>query len=159
MPSSSKIDINSAAFKRHGLFADLTEQELNELIVFLRVERWSLGEHIITEGDRGGTLYVVHQGGVNVLKHVVSREGEHKGKVISLGEGDTFGEMALLDQQPYTASVVANADSIVLALDSADLRKLNPHIYVTMLANITREVSRRLRAADSYFATSLFSNH
>ncbi len=67
--------------------------------------------------------------------------------------------MALLDQEPYTASVVTNADSVVLALDNTDVRKLNPRIYATMLANLAREVSRRLNATDSYFATSLFSNH
>ena len=159
MPPARKIDLNSAGLRRHGLFAGVTEQELQELMALFRVGHWPRGERIVAEGDCGSTLYVVHQGGVDVLKQIVSRQGSRTAKITSLSEGDTFGEMALLDQEPYTASVVTNADSIVLALDNTDVRKLNPRIYATMLANLAREVSRRLNATDSYFATSLFSNH
>jgi len=159
MPASSKIEINSATFKSNGLFAGLSEVELKELIGFFQVRQWPRGGRIINEGERGGVLYIVYQGGVDILKQMVSREGERAEKITALREGDTFGETVLLDQQPHSASVVANTDSIVLALDNADLHRVDPHIYATMLANLTHEVSRRLRTTDQYYAMALFSNH
>jgi CRP-like cAMP-binding protein len=159
MSKSDKIAINPAMLKREGLFAGLSDEELKELAGFFRVAHWPPGGRIITEGERDAALYIVYAGGVDILKQVALREGKREEKIASLGVGDTFGEMALLDQQPRSASVVANADSVVLVLDQSALGKLDPAIHAKMLVNITREVSRRLRATDRSFAVSLFSIH
>jgi CRP-like cAMP-binding protein len=68
--------------------------------------------------------------------------------------------MELIDEQPRSATVIAQPDTVVLALDNLDLRKLNlinTRVYATMLLNLAREISRRLRATDQYLAVSLFS--
>ncbi len=156
----AKITLDPAFLKRHGLFAGLAEDDLKDLPVLFRVEQFNRGERIISEGERGGSLYVIYQGGVDILKQVVSREGECQEKIATLHVGDTFGEMELIDQQPRSASVVAHPSTIVLALDNIDLHKLNlrnTRVYATMLLNLAREVSRRLRATDQYLAVSLFS--
>jgi len=156
----TKISIEPAFLKRHGLFAGLSEDDLKDLPVLFRTEEYQRGERIITEGERGGSLYVIYQGGVDILKQVVSREGECQEKIASLHPGDTFGEMELIDQQPRSATVVAHSETIVLALDNIDLHKLNlrnTRAYATMLLNLAREISRRLRATDQYLAVSLFS--
>ncbi|HVU39253.1 MAG TPA: cyclic nucleotide-binding domain-containing protein [Opitutales bacterium] len=155
-----KISIDPSFLKRNGLFAGLSEDDLKDLPVLFRAEEYQRGERIITEGDRGGSLYVIYQGGVDILKQVVSREGECQEKIASLYQGDTFGEMELIDEQPRSATVLAHANTIVLALDNIDLHKLNlrnTRVYATMLLNLAREISRRLRATDQYLAVSLFS--
>jgi CRP-like cAMP-binding protein len=142
------------------LFAGLNEEELKDLPVLFRVEQYQRGERIITEGERGGALYVIYRGGVDILKQVISREGECQQKIATLHQGDTFGEMELIDEQPRSATVIAQPDTVVLALDNLDLRKLNlinTRVYATMLLNLAREISRRLRATDQYLAVSLFS--
>jgi len=156
----AKLVIDPSFLKRHGLFAGLSEDDLKDLPVLFRPEEYERGERIITEGERGGSLYVIYQGGVDILKLVVSREGECQEKIASLHQGDTFGEMELIDQQPRSATVVAQPNTIVLALDNIDLHKLNlrnTRVYATMLLNLSREISRRLRATDQYLAVSLFS--
>jgi CRP-like cAMP-binding protein len=164
MPTSkhapAKVTVDQAFLKRHGLFAGLTEEDLKDLPVLFRVEHFQRGDRIITEGEHGGSLYVIYQGGVDILKQVVSREGECQEKIAALHTGDTFGEMELIDQQPRSATVVAHANTVVLALDNLDLHKLNlrnTRVYAMMLRNLAREVSRRLRATDQYLAVSLFS--
>jgi CRP-like cAMP-binding protein len=156
----AKLTIDPSFLKRNGLFAGLSEDDLKDLPVLFRAEEYQRGERIISEGDRGGSLYVIYQGGVDILKQVVSREGECQEKIASLHQGDTFGEMELIDQQPRSATVMAHANTIVLALDNIDLHKLNlrnTRMYATMLLNLAREISRRLRATDQYLAVSLFS--
>jgi CRP/FNR family transcriptional regulator, cyclic AMP receptor protein len=156
----AKIVIDPAFLVRHGLFAGLTEEDLRDLPSLFRTEEYQKGDRIINEGEHGGTLYVIYRGGVDILKQVVSREGECLEKIASLHAGDTFGEMELLDRQPRSASVVAQAETVVLALDKIDLHKLNlrdTRVYATMLLNLAREISRRLRATDQFLAVSLFS--
>jgi len=159
-PAQPKITIDPGFLKRHGLFAGLAEEDLKDLPVLFRIEAFARGERIISEGERGGSLYVIYQGGVDIMKKIVSREGECQEKIAALHAGDTFGEMELLDQQPRSATVVAHGDTVVLALDNLDLHKLNlrnTRVYAMMLRNLAREVSRRLRATDQYLAVSLFS--
>jgi CRP-like cAMP-binding protein len=144
----------------HGLFAGLSAEDLKTLPVLFRVERHNRGDRILTEGERGGALYLIYKGGVDIFKQVVSREGDHQEKIASLHAGDSFGEMELLDQQPRSATVVSHAGTTILALDNIDLHKLSQQdtrMYVTLLHNLAREVSRRLRATDQYLAVSLFS--
>ena len=159
-PVAAKLEIDPSFLKRNGLFAGLSGDDLQELPVLFRAEEYQRGERIITEGERGGSLYVIYHGGVDILKQVISREGECQEKIASLHQGDTFGEMELIDQQPRSATVVSHANTVVLALDNIDLHKLNlrnTRVYATMLLNLAREVSRRLRATDQYLAVSLFS--
>jgi len=158
MPAPDKIDINPANLKRSRLFAGLSDEQLQELLGFARIGQWPRGGRIITAGEPNGAFYFIEQGGVDIFKQVVSREGEHEVKIASLQVGHTFGEMALLDPHPCPASAIANSDSVVLAFDHSDLAKLDPSIYTTLLVNLTREVSRRLRTSDQYFAASIFSH-
>jgi CRP/FNR family cyclic AMP-dependent transcriptional regulator len=154
------ITLDPAFLQRHALFAGLSEEDLKDLPLLFRIEQYQRGERIITEGERGGSLYVIYRGGVDIHKQVISREGECQQKIATLHQGDTFGEMELIDDQPRSATVIAQPDTVVLALDNIDLHQLNlnnARVYATMLLNLAREISRRLRATDQYLAVSLFS--
>jgi CRP-like cAMP-binding protein len=99
------------------------------------------------EGDAAGSMFVLESGEVAVLKHWAGQEHQ----VGRLRQGDCFGEMALLDLFPRSASVRALEPCTAIELSTASLYRL----YETDLAqfalvqmNIARELSRRLRAAD-----------
>jgi CRP-like cAMP-binding protein len=159
-PASPQLPIDPAFLSRHVLFAGLTEEDLRSLPLLFRVEYYQRGDRIITEGERGGTLYLIYSGNVDIFKQVGSRVGDNQERIATLQAGDTFGEMELLDDQPRSATVMAQTDSTVLALDSADLYRLNQRdtrVFAVMLRNLAREVSRRLRATDQFLAVSLFS--
>lgn len=99
------------------------------------------------EGDPGTTMYVLLAGRVAVTR---VREGREE----SLGRfdaGDCFGEMALLDLCPRSATVRAVEDSVALAIDNRLLYRLYEHApepYTILILNLGRELSRRLRKAD-----------
>jgi len=57
----AKVTLDPAFLKRHGLFAGLAEDDLKDLPVLFRVEQFNRGEKIISEGERGGSLYVIYQ--------------------------------------------------------------------------------------------------
>ena len=93
------------------LFAPLEPKSL-ELIVqqLVRVEV-PAGEVLIHEGDEGDRFYVIESGRLTAT---------FKGDVLSqMGPGDPFGEIALLRDVPRTATVTADEDSVLLALDRA----------------------------------------
>ena len=102
--------------------------------------RYLAGKPIMNEGDSGTSMYIVLDGLVAI---------SIKGKVVErLAAGGTFGEMALVDQSPRTASAVAETESALLAINRATLIalvKAEPAVGLTML----RSVAARLRHMNS----------
>ena len=108
------------------------------------------GDSIFKEGDLGTEMFIVQEGKVEVLKHF---KGEDQ-RLAVLGQGDFFGEMAILEDMPRTASARAVADCILLKINGSTfdqmLRK-NPEIAVRMM----RKLSRRLRETDQMLRQAL----
>ncbi len=98
--------------------------------------RYEAGRVIMNEGDAGTSMYIVLDGRVAI---------SIKGKVVeSISTGGTFGEMALVNQSPRTASAIAETESALLAINRAALIALvqaEPAVGLTML----RSVAARLR--------------
>jgi CRP/FNR family cyclic AMP-dependent transcriptional regulator len=100
------------------------------------------------EHDQGDAMFVLEEGKAAVLK---SWHG-HDTSLHTLREGDCFGEMAVMDHCPRSASVRALADCGAIRISAADLyqvyaRDLKQFALIQM--NMGREVCRRLREADS----------
>jgi len=105
------------------------------------------GQFFFRERDPADCMYVLETGRVAVLKDWAGRELLLR----ELGQGDCFGEMALLDLFERSASVRALDDCRAMALTSAHLLRLFEHDaeqFALIQMNIGREMSRRLREAD-----------
>jgi MFS family permease len=98
-----------ALVSRLAIFRPLPPATINQLSSALIAVHATGGERIITEGDHGDRFYVIGKGEVDV-----SSEGRH---VATLGEGEYFGEIALLRDVPRTATVTAKADVELYALE------------------------------------------
>jgi CRP/FNR family cyclic AMP-dependent transcriptional regulator len=101
------------------------------------------GAVIFEEGDPGSRMYVIRSGEVRILKRVGAREIE----LARLGPGEAFGEMALLERQPRSATAVVDAPARLLEIDDAafaDLVTRNGEIALRLL----RRLSARLRDAN-----------
>ncbi|HEX4859169.1 MAG TPA: cyclic nucleotide-binding domain-containing protein [Usitatibacteraceae bacterium] len=107
------------------------------------VVRFPGGARIIRQGNSGTSMYVVLEGTVAVA---IGRRIVEK-----LGPGGVFGEMALVDQAPRSASVVARTDSVLLAINRPDLVRLVQSRPQTGMA-MMRAVAARLRYMNSLFA-------
>jgi CRP-like cAMP-binding protein len=85
-----------------ALFAGLEARELGRLGNLMRESRFAEGDSITTEGESGVGFFVIEDGNATV-----SRGGEI---LRTLKPGDHFGEIALIDQGPRSATVVASTD-------------------------------------------------
>lgn len=95
------------------LFGDLPKNAFISLLGGLKMRRFTAGDSVITEGERGDSFFILSSGRVRIEK------GTDAGKLTLafLHDGAFFGEMALLADGPRTASVVAEVDSLLFELD------------------------------------------
>jgi CRP-like cAMP-binding protein len=130
------------------LFAQLNEEECQELARLLRPRAYQANQRVFWIGDSGTEFYIVQEGRV-VLSFVDERGNE--GELAVLGPGQFFGEVSLLDGGPRTASARAGTDLTLLALErGAFLRFLQAKplaaIHVmTVLGQRTRGMLAMLR--------------
>lgn len=130
------------------VFGGLEERTLAQVISMLVEERHAPGEEICREGDNGRSMYVVGEGEVVVCRQ---GEGDSQVRMVRLGRGEFFGEMALIDPQPRSATVVVEKQATLYALGCKDLYSLYQEDlqgYVMLMQNLCRELARRLRRAD-----------
>lgn len=130
--------------KKVPLFACLPEADLNAFAELVRERSYPRGSVILFEDDQGDSLYLLAAGQVKVV--LIGEEGREV--ILSvLREGSFFGEMALLDDQPRSAHVIAMEDANLLVLRREDFQarlRQSPEVAIALL----RELSRRLRRAD-----------
>jgi small-conductance mechanosensitive channel/CRP-like cAMP-binding protein len=105
------------------IFAPLSPDELRQLATGTVGHVFAPGETLIRAGDEGSSMFVVHNGRVEVQ---VSDNGRPR-TVATLTEGNFFGEMALFTGEPRTASVVAVDETEVLEIGHAAMK----HIFET----------------------------
>jgi glutaminase len=133
------------------VFKGLTQDEVRLVEAIVNPLIFEKGEVIIREGDQAKLFFVLARGTVSVQIRVPSKSGEKKRRVASLGPGLTFGEMALFDGGARSADVIADERVVCYGLVVEQLKELgaaHPNIMVTILANLTRDFSERLRHAN-----------
>jgi CRP-like cAMP-binding protein len=120
------------------LFASLSARHLRHVAGLAKIRRFHDGASLMRAGDAGDAMYVLLDGHATVR---VPRAG-----AIGLEMGAFVGELALLDDGPRTATVVADGPVVALSITRAGFRKLlrtEPSIAVA----IAEELARRLRTA------------
>jgi putative ABC transport system ATP-binding protein len=99
-----------------AMFAGLSHGRLVEVAAKMRKERHAPGVAIIRQGDVGDKFYMIKEGEVNVL----IQDGAATRQATTLGQGQVFGEMALLTGQPRNATVVPRGPVEVYTLGKQD---------------------------------------
>lgn len=130
--------------RRVPLFAQLGDDDLDRLAAMARERPYPRNSVIVFEDDPGDALFIV---GVGQVKVVLVGEDGREVILAVLGPGDFFGELALIDDEPRSAHVIAMDDARLLVLRRDDFQQAletHPRIALGML----RTLSRRLRRAD-----------
>jgi CRP/FNR family transcriptional regulator, cyclic AMP receptor protein len=144
--------LDVALLRRADILHNLSDEALERIAEDIQPERFAVGQYIFREGDDASAFFVVLDGEVEVMK----RSGRGRDtRIAMLGGGDCFGEMAAIDKEPRSASVRALAPSRLLRLNITFLNALKSEdlkSYATLVMNIARSLSRRLRVADGLVA-------
>lgn len=149
--------VGAEYLQSHALFGGVGATELEAIIPLLKEERYPSGAFVVRENDQGGCMYFIREGTAEVLKRSTATGDELR--LATLDEGDTFGEMELIDVQTRSASVRALEPLTVFSLSNEDLYEIfqeNQATFIIILMNIAREISRRLRKMDALVASSPF---
>ncbi len=137
MPSTEEL------LARVPLFKALEVQDLTRLAAASRVETFSPGEAIVEVGEPGRSIYLVTEGHVQVLYPVRTEEVE----LARMGPGEFFGEMALLNEKPRSATVRSVGEVSAIVLDKTEFHALvldRPRVALALL----EALSVRIRQAD-----------
>ena len=102
--------------KNVPLFAGLDNKELLQIASSMRERKFKAGDTVTQEGAGGVGFFVVEEGQADV-----SIGGESKG---SVGPGDYFGEIALINESPRTATLTARTDMLCYGMTPWDFRPL-----------------------------------
>lgn len=133
-----------ALLQATSLFAGLSAKDLEELAQTLTVRKFKARQLIFRQGDPGSTLYIVAKGRVNIYLPASPDDLPLQ----TLQSGEYFGELALFDNQPRSASALAVTPVVLLELTQPVLMRCmaqRPNLALSLL----RSLSTRLRATNA----------
>jgi CRP-like cAMP-binding protein len=139
----TEADFAIQALRRCALFAKVDDDTLALCASTLRIRRYRKNETIFHQGDPGDSLYIIESGSVKIV--LPSPEGEEGAIIATLARGDFFGELALLDGAPHSATAVAieTTESLVLRRDRFDdLVENEPQLRRALFAGLVTELRR-----------------
>lgn len=119
-----------------AILAPLSERDRRRITRDALVERYAAGDTILREGDPGTRLYLIGRGSV-----AVEREGQ--GRIATLGAGNFFGELALLEKHGRSATVVALEDVECIIVSAWEFRaslREHPEMALPMLDELIRRI-------------------
>lgn len=128
-----------------GLFAELNRREVRVVDGFMHERSYLRDEIIFDEGEQGEAFYLVLEGQV-----LICREGQRDTPIATLGAGQFFGELALLDDAPRSAQARAAEDCTLLVLFRGDfLGLMQSHSLIAskIAMQLARHLGARLRAS------------
>ncbi|MDR2211213.1 MAG: cyclic nucleotide-binding domain-containing protein [Spirochaetaceae bacterium] len=132
--------VEPARLQKYSLFGGLLEEQIRHILPLLETEDYGAAEDIIIEGAPNDRIRFILEGRVAVLKNNIT--------LYEFGEGDTVGEMEVLDVMPSAATIRTLVNTKVLSISNRALRdvyKTDIHSFSLMIMNLARDLSRRLR--------------
>ncbi|MFT5193341.1 MAG: CRP/FNR family cyclic AMP-dependent transcriptional regulator, partial [Candidatus Promineifilaceae bacterium] len=125
------------------LFSSLSGRERMRLAGSMRQRLYKAGDMVFHEGDPGNALYIVHSGLVRI--YTGGRENGFETSVILFGRpGDVFGELAVIDGEPRSASAKAMEDTVVYVIERETFRN-HMEMIPKLAFNFMSLMSRKMR--------------
>jgi CRP-like cAMP-binding protein len=140
--------VKASALQHYSLFGGLLEEQIDAVIPLMEQENYEAGDAIIIEGCPNDKIRFIIEGSVMAMKEGIP--------LFHFKEGDTFGEMEVLDVMPSVATIKATAPTKVLSISNRNLRqiyKTDIKAFALIIMNLARDISRRLRHMDEKAVT------
>jgi len=131
------------------VFGGLDEKQLKVILDLARVEKYRKGDIIYRQGETATDIYIIRKGRVSAC---ITEEYEKCLMPLGFfGEGDCFGEMAIIEVAPHHGTARAEEETELICLSISALFRLyeeEPRLFALIILNTARELSRRLDKAD-----------
>lgn len=137
-----------SVLSRVPVFANLSARELRGVAAIVHKREYKAGEPVFYQGDPGLGMYIIQEGEVSI--RIAEHEGDDK-ELAVLTEGDFFGELALLDESPRSASAVCHTDCLLIGFFRTDLFELieqKPNLGNKVVLKLAEILALRLRKTD-----------
>ncbi len=129
-------------------FADLSARELRGVAAIVHKREYKAGEPVFYQGDPGLGMYIIREGEVSI--RLAESEGEEK-ELAVLTDGDFFGELALLDESPRSATAICRTDCSLIGFFRTDLFELieqKSELGIKIILRLAEILAVRLRKTD-----------
>ncbi len=130
--------------RKNRVLKELTEEELQKFSEVVRERHLPGGAILFREGESGNSMFIIAYGSVKIMK--TSKRGEEE--IATLGTGAMFGELALIDGSPRSATAVTVEKTDLLEITREDLQKFfdeYPRIGLKLCLAMSRLITARLR--------------
>jgi len=141
--------VKPSTLQKYSVFNGMMEEQIESIFPFMHCEKYNPDEVIIIEGKPNEKIYFIIEGHVSVTKRGVT--------LASFGEGETFGEMEVLDVTPAIATIKSISAVTVMTISNKSLRdiyKSDISIFSLIIMNLARDLVRRLRKTDEKLAST-----
>ncbi len=142
--AAGSSEIQPGSLRRIKLLAEVEERLLASLLPYLEVVKIPAFGTLVTKGEHGDALFMVLEGEVRARVVIDGRETT----LTTMGSGECFGELAIVDQGPRSADVIANQPSVLIKVSETALRKIigeAPALAAPFLLSLTRVIAHRVR--------------
>ena len=137
--------IKPSELQRYALFGGLTREQIDGVFNLMRHEEYSAGQDMIVEGEKNGRIIFIVSGRAAVIKNGIV--------LMEFKEGDTVGEMEVLDTMASAATVRAQERVEAASLSNAALYEIyqrDVKAFAIIVMNLARDMSRRLRKMNDW---------
>lgn len=137
------------ALSQVNIFGRLSWQEIRIIENAVHIRNYAPGEQVFKQGDPGSGMYIIMEGRVGIFLDIPQQEPK---KLSELCEGDFFGEIALLDESPRTATATALEPCNIIGFyrpDLMDILKIKPAVGGKIILSLSEVLATRLRSTNS----------
>lgn len=149
-----KLD-DFSVIKNSIMITGFSDDELSQLASYCEMREMGEGTTVFIENMPGESLFLVKKGTIRISK--MFAEGDEKTLVV-LGPEDIFGEMAVIDGLPRSATARVAEDAELISLKKKELEKLcseNAALALKLVSNIVKVFSKRVREANEEYRDML----
>ena len=152
--SAEAIGVQPGALRRIKMLAEVEERLLASLLPYLEVVKVPAFGTVVNKGDHGDALFMLLEGEVRARVMLGGKETT----LATMGVRECFGGLAIVDQGPRSADVVANQPSVLIKVSEGALRKMfaeAPALAAPFMLALTRVIAQRVRVLTKRYEDSI----
>ena len=152
--SADALGIQPGSLRRIKMLADVDERLLASLLTYLEVVKVPPFGTVVNKGEHGDALFMVLEGEVRARVMI----GGQETTLATMGVGECFGELAIVDQGPRSADVIANQPTVLIKVSAGALKKMfaeAPALAAPFMLALTRVIAQRVRVLTKRYEDSI----